>query len=113
MPGCVERRGGRGKVMRVVRGSCAFFRVAYVGLLGVVAAAAATVVGIPGRGAIAAVWCSICYWGSCVAGWRVGCVLLVARWWWWPWRWVGVGLGRGLGQLMRGLFRVKQLKSDL
>ena len=60
--------------------------MAYVGLLGVVAAvaavprsagAAATVASITGRGAIAFLRCSIHEGGSWVAGWRVGCVLLV------------------------------------
>ena len=79
---------GRGKFAVVYKGKLPdryegelrfFFRVAYVALLGVVAAAAAAAAaGVPGRGAIAVVRCSICYWGSCVAGWRVGCVLLVA-----------------------------------
>ena len=80
--------------MRVVRGF-QVLRVAYVGLLGPVAAAAAAprsacaaaaVVSFSGRGAIRWRW-SICCRGS----W----VVLVARWWWWPWGWVGVRLFKG------------------
>ena len=54
-----------------------FFRVAYIGLLGAVAAAAAPrcIGSITGRGAVGFLRSSIHEVGGVVAGCRVGCVL--------------------------------------